>query len=70
MELALSSHPRAVISKTWVASLALKCRKSTLQLLTHHRILDGIHQANDVGSPTQIFKDFDFTFNLLFLDRL
>ena len=70
MELELSSRPRVVKSKTCVASLALKCRKSTLQLLTHHRILDRIHQANDVGAPTQIFKDFDFTFNLLFLDGL
>ena len=69
MELELSSPPCMVISMTCVASLALQHQKH-LQLLTHHRILDCIHQTNDVGAPTQIFKDFDFTFNLLFLDRL
>lgn len=66
-ELEPSSRPHVVIHMTCVAS---QCHKSTLLLLTHHRILDCIHQANDVGAPAQILKDFDFTFYLLFLDRL
>lgn len=37
---------------------------------THHRVFDRVHQADDVGSTSQVFKNFDFPFDLLLLDRL
>ncbi len=38
--------------------------------LTHHRVFDCVDQADDVGSPTQVFKNFNFPFDLLLLNRL
>ena len=38
--------------------------------LTHHRVFDCVHQTDDVGSSTQVFKNFDFPFDLLLLDGL
>lgn len=38
--------------------------------LTHHRVFDRVDEADDVGSPSQVFKNFNFTFDLLLLDGL
>lgn len=37
---------------------------------THHRVLDCVHQSNDVGSSAQVFKDFNLPLDLLLLDGL
>lgn len=37
---------------------------------THHRVLDRVHQSDDVGSSSQVLKDFNLPFDLLLLDRL
>lgn len=37
---------------------------------THHRVFDRVNQTDDVGSPAQVFKNFDFPFDLLLLDGL
>lgn len=37
---------------------------------THHWVLDHVHQSDDVGSSSQVLKDFNLPFDLLLLDRL
>ena len=37
---------------------------------THHRVLDRVHQPDDVGSSPQVFQDFDLAFDLLLLHGL
>lgn len=37
---------------------------------THPRVLDRVHQSDDVGSSSQVLKDFNLPFDLLLLDRL
>lgn len=38
--------------------------------LTHHRVFDSVHQADDVGSSSQVFQNLYFPFDLLLLDGL
>lgn len=37
---------------------------------TYHRILHCVHQADDVGSTTQVLQDLNLSLDLLLLDRL
>lgn len=37
---------------------------------THHRVLDRVHQSDDVGSSSQVLQDFNLPFDLLLLDWL
>lgn len=47
-------------------TLRVRCSKFG----THHRVLDCVHQPDDVGSSPQVFKDFNLPFDLLLLDGL
>lgn len=45
-------------------------QQSDGRIQTHHGVFDRVNQADDVGSPSQVFKDFDFPFDFLLLDGL
>lgn len=49
-----------------VVGMTMRCSRNG----THHRVLDRVHQSDDVGSSSQVFKDFNLPFDLLLLDGL
>lgn len=43
---------------------------SERRISTYHWVFDRVHQTDDVGSSSQVFKDFNLPFDLLLLHRL
>lgn len=66
----MNTHRHTV--KSMARLLLLACRRAAKwpPNQTHHWIFDRVNQADDVGSPTQVFKYLYFPFDLLLLDGL